>query len=55
MPIGAIAGKSRAALAKELRPLIERRREIWLQRNRLLGGEDSVARLECTLGLLTGN
>ena len=50
--IGAIAKKSRAALAEELRPLIERHREIWLRRNRVGGLEDSVGRLEKTLRLL---
>ena len=51
-PIGAIAAKSRAALADELRPLIERHREIWLRRNRPGGLDDSAARLERTLALL---
>jgi hypothetical protein len=51
-PIGAIAKKSRAALAGELRPLIERHREIWLRRNRPGGLDDSTARLERTLALL---
>jgi hypothetical protein len=51
-PLDALPPKSRAALAEELRPLIERHREIWLQRNRPGGLDDSVARLERTLALL---
>jgi hexosaminidase len=51
-PLSALAPEVRAALAEELHPLIKRHREIWLQRNRLGGLEDSTARLERTLALL---
>lgn len=51
-PLDALPPEVRAALAEELRPLIERHREIWLQRNRPGGLDDSAARLERTLELL---
>ena len=51
-PLNAQASESRAALAEELRPLIERHREIWLRRNRPEGLDDSAARLDWTLELL---
>jgi hypothetical protein len=51
-PVSATPVQTRTRLANELRPLIERHREIWLGRNRTGGLDDSVARLERTLSLL---
>jgi hypothetical protein len=51
-PLNALSTESRAALGEELRPLIERHRELWLRRNRPGGLKDSAARLERTLALL---
>ena len=51
-PVSATPVQPRTRLANELRPLIERHREIWLGRNRTGGLDDSVARLERTLSLL---
>ena len=45
---------TRASLAGQLAPLIDRHREIWLRRNRPGGLDDSAARLEQTLLLLRG-
>jgi hypothetical protein len=52
--VSAIPQPTRASLAGQLAPLIDRHREIWLRRNRPGGLDDSAARLEQTLLLLRG-
>ncbi len=44
--LSSVPGPERAELAAELRPLIERHRQLWLARNRPGGLEESVAWLE---------
>jgi hexosaminidase len=51
-PLASVAAEERRALARELTPLIERHRALWLSRNRAGGLADSVARLERTLATL---
>jgi hexosaminidase len=53
-PIGELPADTRAALAGELRPLIERHREVWLLRNRPGGMEDSRKWLRKVLKQLEG-
>ncbi len=50
--VGSIRNGTRAALALELRKLIERHRALWQARNRQGGLADSAARLERLLGTL---
>jgi hexosaminidase len=52
-PVNAVPAKTRASLADQLRSLIQRHRELWLCRNRPGGLDDSVARLEPVLALLS--
>jgi hypothetical protein len=50
--VGTIRNSTRAALALELRKLIERHRALWHARNRPGGLADSAGRLEQLLGTL---
>ena len=44
-PVDKIDADTRSALAQELETLIERHRELWLQRSRIGGLDDSCSRL----------
>jgi hexosaminidase len=52
-PANAVPSKTRATLTDQLRLLIHRHRELWLGRNRPGGLDDSAARLERVLALLS--
>ncbi len=51
-PVSALPAASRRALAAEMRPLLDRYAELWLQRSRPGGLEDSLARFRRTLAAL---
>ena len=51
-PVSAIDERSRRALAEELRPLIDRHAELWLQRSRPGGLEDGLSRFKAMLAAL---
>ena len=51
-PVGEIAAGARRGLAHEVGDLAERLREVWLERNRPGGLEDSAARLLAVRELL---
>jgi hexosaminidase len=53
-PMGQLPANTRAALADELRPLIERHKQVWLLRNRPGGMEDSSKWLRKVLKQLEG-
>ena len=53
-PVDAVSPAMRSTLAGELAPLISRHRELWLQRSRPGGLQDSAGRLERMLARLTG-
>jgi hypothetical protein len=53
--VSVIPRERRIELAQQLANLIARHRDIWLQRNRPGGLDDSAARLEMTLALLRGD
>jgi hexosaminidase len=51
-PVSQIPEATRRALAKEMRPLLDRHAELWLQRSRPGGLEDGLARFKRTLDAL---
>lgn len=51
-PVREIPAAARSRLAEELRPLLAEQRRLWLERSRLGGLDDSMARLEATLAAL---
>jgi hexosaminidase len=51
-PVSAIDERSRRALAEELRPLIDRHAELWLQRSRPGGLKDGLSRFKAMLAAL---
>ena len=53
-PLEAVAPDVRAGLAKQLEPLIQAHRRLWLARSRPGGLDDSAARLEQVQAILTG-
>lgn len=52
--VALLSAPARADLTRELRPLLERQRALWLARNRPGGLDDSVRRLEQVLASLAG-
>ena len=51
-PVSELPASSRRALAEELRPLLDRFADLWLQRSRPGGLEDGLARFQRTLAAL---
>ena len=51
-PVSAIAPATRRVLAEEMRPLLDRHAQLWLQRSRPGGLEDGLARFQRTLSAL---
>lgn len=51
-PVSAVPAASRRALAEEMRPLLDRFEQLWLQRSRPGGLQDGLARFKRTLDAL---